>query len=96
MNKLHETHPDVCIHFGQGLHVVRISDQSWAGLSPDLVIEQVLMRSMKTSVGLTRGRCMTETQLTGVQYNISEQHKYLTKARQGKDMTCELLEFLES
>ena len=96
MNKLHETHPYVCIHFGQGLHVVRISDRSWAGLSPDLVIEQLLMRSMKTSVGLTRGRCMTETQLTGVQYNISEQHKYLTKARQGKYMTCELLEFLES
>ena len=37
-------------------------------------------------------------QLTDVQYNTREQHKYLTTARQGKDMTdlCELLEFLES
>ena len=37
-------------------------------------------------------------QLTGVQYNTSEQHTDLTTARQGKDMTdsCELLEFLES
>ena len=37
-------------------------------------------------------------QLTGVKYNTIEQHKYLTTARQGKDMTvsCELLEFLES
>ncbi|XP_063607207.1 uncharacterized protein LOC134781852 [Penaeus indicus] len=34
----------------------------WAGLSTDLVIEQVLMRSMKTSGGLTRGRGMTERQ----------------------------------
>ena len=37
-------------------------------------------------------------QLTGVQYNTSEQHKDLTTERQGKDMrdSCELLEFLES
>ena len=37
-------------------------------------------------------------QLTGVQYNTSEQHKDLTTARQGKDMadSCELFEFLES
>ena len=37
-------------------------------------------------------------QLTGTQYDTSEQHKYLTISRQGKDMAdpCELLEFLES
>ena len=37
-------------------------------------------------------------QLTGTQYDTSEQHKYLTTARQGKDMadSCELLQFLES
>ena len=62
MHKLHETHLAVSRHFDQGLHVVRRSDRFWAGLSPDLVIEQVLMRSMKTSGGLTRGRDMTETQ----------------------------------
>ena len=33
--------------------MVRRSDRLWAGLSTDLVIEQVLMRSMKTSGGLT-------------------------------------------
>ena len=49
-------------HFQAGLHVVRRSDRHWAGLSSDLVIEQVLMRSMKTSGGLTRGRGMTEQQ----------------------------------
>ena len=47
-------------HVDQGLHVVRRSDRFWAGLSHDLVIEQVLTRSMKTSGGLIRG--MTETQ----------------------------------
>ncbi len=44
-------------------HVVRRTDRYWAGLSSVLVvIEQVLMRSMKTSGGLTRGRGMTEQQ----------------------------------
>ncbi|CAH3177828.1 unnamed protein product [Porites lobata] len=38
------------------------SDRLWAGLSTDLVIEQVLMRSLKTSGGLTRGRGFTEQQ----------------------------------
>ena len=42
MHKLHETHPEV-----------RRSDRFWVGLSPDLVNEQVLMRSMKISGGLT-------------------------------------------
>ncbi len=42
--------------------MVRRTDRYWAGLSSDLVIEQVLMRSMKTSGGLTRGREMTEQQ----------------------------------
>ena len=110
---LHETHPEVSRHTqikGSALYADQIDS--------DLVIEQDLMRSMKTRGGLTRGRGMTETQrlvwlmahpvcaevnnamqqLTGVQYNTSEQHKDLTTARQGKDMadTCELLEFLES
>ena len=118
MHKLHKTHPDVSRHFDQELHIVRRSDRLWAGLFPDLVIGQVLMRSMKTSGCLTRGRDMTETkrlvwlmahpvctevnnamqQLTGVQYNTSEQHRDLSMARQGEDMadSCELLEFLES
>ena len=118
MSKLEEASPEVYRHFSQGLHVARRSNHFWAGLSPDLIIEQVLMHSMKTSRGLTRGRGMTETQrliwlmshplcaevnsamqqLTNINYNTSEQHKDLTKARQDKDMTdtCELLEFLES
>ena len=33
----------------EGHHVIRRTDKFWAGLWPDLVIEQVLMRSLKTS-----------------------------------------------
>ncbi len=44
------------------MHVVRRSDQYWAGLSTDLIIEQVLMRSVKTTGGLTHDRGMTENQ----------------------------------
>ena len=46
----------------EGYHVVRRSDRFWAGLSTDLIIEQVLMRSIKTHGGLTRGKGMTENQ----------------------------------
>lgn len=62
MYKLHIEHPHIYKHFSEGLHVIRRSDRAWAGLSADLVIEQCLMRSVKTTGGLTRGRGMTETQ----------------------------------
>ena len=45
----------------KGFHVIRRSDRFWAGLSSDLVIEQVLMRSVKSSGGLTHGRGMAES-----------------------------------
>ena len=49
---------------GDGFRIVRRSDQKWEGLSTDLV---VLMRSMKMSGGLTRGRGMTgEQRLVGL------------------------------
>ena len=57
-----ETHPDIHSSFLNGLHVIQRSERYWAGLSTDLVIEQVLMRSIKTNGGLTRGRGLTEIQ----------------------------------
>jgi hypothetical protein len=62
MSNLETQHPDVQRNFNKGLHVIRRSNRLWAGLSSDLVIEQVLMRSLKTSGGLTQGRGMTERQ----------------------------------
>ena len=44
-------HPTVYQAFMSGNHVVRRSDRVWAGLSTDLVIEQVLMRSVKSTGG---------------------------------------------
>lgn len=64
MQKLATDHPEVYNSFLNGLHVVRRSNRFWAGLSTDLVIEQVLMRSLKSSGGLTRGRGMQEHQRT--------------------------------
>ena len=63
MANLHNDHPVGHQHFVEGPHVAKRSDCTWAGLSTDLMIEQVLMRSMKTSGGLTRARGMTEQQL---------------------------------
>ena len=42
MSQLKTEHPDVHHHLKKGLHVVRRSDREWAGLSTDLIIEQVL------------------------------------------------------
>ncbi|VDI27019.1 Hypothetical predicted protein [Mytilus galloprovincialis] len=64
MLNLKTAHPDVYTHFMCGHHVIRRSDRLWAGLSTDLIIEQVLMRSIKSTGGLTRGRGMGEAQRT--------------------------------
>ena len=61
MSKLEDNHSDVYWNFLQGHHVVRRSNPFWAGLS-NLVIEQVLKRTLKTSGGFTRGSGMTEQQ----------------------------------
>ena len=60
MSNLEEKHPDVYRKFLDGFHVVRRCNQCWAGLSSDLVIEQTLMRSLKSTGCLTHGSRMTE------------------------------------
>lgn len=62
MQSLKTNDPEVHQAFASGFHVVRRSNRFWAGLSTDLIIEQVLMRSIKTTGGLTRGSGMTEKQ----------------------------------
>ena len=62
MLELPTTHPDIHEHFVSfGHHTIRRSDRFWAGLWSDLVIEQVMMRSLKSAGGLTRGRGFTES-----------------------------------
>ena len=61
MSDLPSTFPDLHEQFSNhGYHVVRRSDRYWSGIWTDLSIEQVLMRSLKTRGGLTRGRGMSE------------------------------------
>ena len=62
MKKLQKDESPVYTAFKNGFHVIRRSDRFWAGLSSYLVIESVLMRSLKATGGLTRGRGMSETQ----------------------------------
>ena len=45
-----------------GFHVIRRTNQYWAGLGSNLVTEQTLMRSLKSTGGLTIGSGMTEHQ----------------------------------
>ena len=45
----------------KGFHAVRRSSRYWAGLWTDLGTEQVMMRSIKSRGGLTRGRGITES-----------------------------------
>ena len=70
MFSLPSENPTVNTMFQEGKFVVRRSDRLWAGLSTDLVIEQVLMRSLKSRVGLTRGSSFTEIQRTTWLYSM--------------------------
>ena len=62
MQKLAETNPAVYHSFSKGLFVVCRSDREWGGIPTDQIIEQCLMRNLKTSGGLTRGSGMSEIQ----------------------------------
>ena len=62
MCKLPEKFPLVYKQFSKkGLHSVHRSDRHWVGLSSDLVIEQVLMWSVKTRGGIAWGRGITDS-----------------------------------
>ena len=94
MSGLEIKHPDVFRKFTNGLQVIRRSNQFWAGLSSDLVIEQTLMRLLKSTGGLTHGSGMNEEQrslwtmsvrmqeFNHLSYTTSEQHKESTEASQ--------------
>src|SRR6218665_2204937 len=97
MSQLHINHPDFFRKFENG-YVIRRSNQFWAGLSSDLVIEQTLMRSLKTCGGLTRGSGLSDEQRAlwtmstpiSAQYNAAMQEfiklSYCT-SEQHKDLT---------
>ena len=53
MLKLMTQHPNIQKHFSEEMYVIQRSIGLWAGFSFDLVIEQVFIRSLKTSGSLT-------------------------------------------
>ena len=77
MLNLESTHPWLYRMFAvEGLFIVRRSDRFWAGLWPDLAIEQVLMRSLKSRGGLTRGNGLTESVRTLWIYSMHASASY--------------------
>ena len=60
MLTLERTNSSVYERFKSGKFIVRRSERYWVGLPCDLIIEQVLMRSLKSTGGLTRGPGMSE------------------------------------
>ena len=62
MTELQSTNQEVKHHFTKGNHGVRQTEKKWTELSTDLVIKQVIMRSIKSVGGMTTGRGMSEFQ----------------------------------
>ena len=62
MDSLKDNNPEVYKIFSEGNCVIRCRDKNWAGLGPDLVIEEVLIKSLKSNGGLTRGTGSKDTQ----------------------------------
>ena len=62
MKDLETRNPAVFRKFQYRFYVIRRTDQFWAGLGADLVIEQTLMRPLKFTGGLTRGSRTTKEQ----------------------------------
>ena len=93
MCDLPKTHPEVYEAFNSlGYHAVRRSDRYWSGLWSDLVIEQVMMRAIKTSGGLTRGRGMTESsrhQWVSTAHNFAGIHDLMTTFTKVKNSSSE-------
>ena len=54
MEDLKTTNSNLYQRFNEGYHVIRRTDRDWAGLSVDLVIEQELMKNLKSAGGITR------------------------------------------
>ena len=87
---------------GNGYNSVRRNDRYWAGLWSDLIIEQVIMRSIMSRTGLTRGRDFTEStrnqwihtaviheamiSVTKSTLGNSEQHVELGASRKNRDV----------
>lgn len=62
MKELEEERPELFRKFSEGFATLRRTDKYYGGIPSDQIIEQMLMRALKTRGGLTRGRGFTEVQ----------------------------------
>ena len=62
MKELEEQSPEMYKKFAEGYATIRRTDKQYGGIPSDQIIEQMLMRALKTRGGLTRGRGFTEVQ----------------------------------
>ena len=93
MHDLHKSHHWLFNCFSEhGYQVVRRSNRYWAGLWADLIIEQVMMRTIKSRGGLTSGRGMTDyVKMLWVasMHRCSEVHEAMTSVTQLQHQTSE-------
>ena len=93
MLDLEITFPWVHAKFKEGgFHTVRRSERFWAGLWTDLTIEQVMMRSIKSRCGLTRGHGITESVRTlwiNTAHRCSSVHDAMTNLTLAKHKTSD-------
>ena len=93
MLELPVKYPDLYEKFStEGYHTARRSDCFWSGLCTDLVIEQCMMRSVKSPGGLTRGREMIDTvRLTGINsmHACTDVHNSMTELTNLQHKTSE-------
>ena len=62
MQELKQEDPEGYKMFAEGYATIRRTDKQYGGIPSDQIIEQLLMRALKTRGGLTRGRGLTEVQ----------------------------------
>ncbi|GBN06080.1 hypothetical protein AVEN_240161-1 [Araneus ventricosus] len=51
--------------FSEGYFTIRRKDRVWSRVAPDMIIEQCLMRSVKIAGGVTQGRGIADSTLSG-------------------------------
>ena len=93
MLDLEITFPWVHAKFKEGgFHTVRRSERFWAGLWTDLIIEQVMTRSIKSRGGLTRGCGITVSVRTlwiNTAHRCSSVHDAITSLTLAKHKTSD-------
>lgn len=95
MRQLSETCPWLDGQLRAGNSAIWRSDRMWAGLPPDLVIEQTMMRSGKSPGGLTHGRGMTESVRIAWLSSVTEYasvHAAMSKVTRTDERTVEHVE----